>query len=53
MGTWIALSSNRTWTLNVGGGAVKSNITLFEIASDAGGATIVATGSVTTQADGT
>lgn len=53
MGSWIQLSSIRTWTTNAAGGSVKSNVTLFEIASDAGGSNIVATGSITTTADGT
>ena len=52
MGSWIAITSTRTWTLTAGI-QLRSNDTKFEIAADAAGLNIVYTGHITATADGT
>lgn len=47
VGTWLALSSGRTWGYTSGGGTLgtRDGTLLFEIASDSGGSTVVCSGS--------
>jgi hypothetical protein len=52
-GSWLALSSARTWTVSCSSGASKDIVCTFEIASDAAGATIVGSASFHANVDGT
>lgn len=52
-GTWLALSSVRTWTRNASSGNRQTAVATFEIAADAAGTQIVYSGTITVVADGT
>lgn len=51
VGSWQQLSSNRTWGMHVASGGFRSGTYTFEVASDSGGVTVVATGNITVTAD--
>lgn len=46
VGSWLALSSNRFWGMHAANGASAEGTYTFEIASDSGGVTVVATGNI-------
>jgi len=46
-GTWLALTSNRSWVVRVFIAESRSTTATFEIATDSGGTNIVASGLVT------
>lgn len=50
-GTWLALTSNRTWTVTQSGAGTKTANATFEIASDSGGTNIVASAGIILTAD--
>jgi hypothetical protein len=50
-GSWLALTSDRAWYVGVSSQIAKSATATFEIATDAGGTNIVASGTVTLSAE--
>jgi hypothetical protein len=52
MGTWLALTSARTWSLSVGSGGASTSVVLFEISSSATGTPVVASGNIIIDVNG-
>lgn len=50
-GTWLALTSNRTWSVSQSGAGTQTANATFEIASDSGGTNVVASANIILTAD--
>lgn len=50
-GSWLALTSNRLWSVRQTSGGFRTTTATFEIATDAGGTNVVASGVVTFEAE--